>query len=332
MQSVCVAREPAEIKSPQQKFSGLLPIWKPAGIISKDVSRRLQKRYGRLQIGHVGTLDPMAEGVLALLLGTATRLQDCLLDAPKTYEFEMIFGSETDTLDATGQVIKDGMRQDITAEELAAVLPRFRGWIDQVPPLFSAVRYQGQRLHELARAGKGDEVPIADLTRRVFVDDLRCLSVDAGRAYLVVTCSKGLYVRSLGRDIAYALGSCATVTRIIRTAASMLTRAEAVSLEMIDAPGVELVDLLIPAARIRLPIPTLLVSSDEVCRRLEHGQSVLLNKADFKLQNECFDLDRKQELAGDSVRILRADNSVLGLGVCEALADDRLRIKIKRRV
>lgn len=315
-----------------QQLSGLLPVWKPSGVISKDVSRRLQRRFGKLQIGHVGTLDPMAEGVLPILIGKATRLQDYLLKAPKTYEFDLVFGCETDTLDATGAVVRDGGRADVTASEIEALLPQFRGWINQVPPMYSAVLYQGQRLHELARSGKAADVPLAQLSRRVYVADLRLLEVVGSNAKLSVTCSKGLYVRCLGRDLAYALGTCATVATITRVEASLLRRSETLSLERLDQEGSTLESMLIPTDQIRLPITTIKLRTDDECRRLEYGQEIVIDKCEMTAKSQCFDLDADSELQEDSVRILKADNSMLGLGTCHNLEGNRLRIKMKRSV
>src|SRR5690606_14945083 len=121
--------------------NGLLVVNKPEGMVSKDVSRWLEKRMGRMRLGHVGTLDPAASGVLPILLGRATRLQDYLLDLPKSYEFDIAFGTETDTLDREGTVVQTAAFDHVTEDLLRQAMAKFVGDIEQLPPLYSAVKY-----------------------------------------------------------------------------------------------------------------------------------------------------------------------------------------------
>lgn len=149
---------------PALNLHGILPIAKPRGIVSKDISRWLVKRLGKVKIGHVGTLDPMAEGVLPILLGSATRFQDHLLDNSKTYEFDVQFGFQTDTLDSDGQVTNRTTSVPDAAHQVAQALPSFVGKISQIPPIYSAIKYNGKPLYNYARQGtkKLSPLPISN--------------------------------------------------------------------------------------------------------------------------------------------------------------------------
>ncbi len=161
----------------KQKYDGLLPVLKPRGIGSKDVSRQLCKAFQmKADFGHVGTLDPLAEGILPLVFGRAKKLQDYLVSLPKTYEFAMQFGSETDTLDTAGQVVKNSELPTVEGlDAIESILDQFKGETKQVPPLYSALKYQGKPLYEYARQGLGHLVPFADLARTIKVYDLELL-------------------------------------------------------------------------------------------------------------------------------------------------------------
>ena len=151
---------------------------KPANISSKDVSRWLIKRLGKLQIGHVGTLDPFAEGVLPILLGKATRLQDYLLHTTKIYEFDLQFGEETNTLDRDGQIIRKMEYDHLTNEMLENFCKTTLGPWEQRTPIYSAVKYKGRALYQYARSGRAEEIPEDTLRRTVFIHGLELLKFD----------------------------------------------------------------------------------------------------------------------------------------------------------
>lgn len=229
-----VASPTVKVK-PLSEVHGLLPMFKPRGMISKDMSRWLENKFGRLKLGHAGTLDPNADGILPILLGNATRLQDFLVDLPKTYEFTVKFGVETDTLDSDGIQLRELPWDMVSRELIEAHLPKFRGTIKQTPPIFSAVKYKGKALYEYARAGRGDEVPLAELARDVHVSSFELLTVQDQFATFRVSCSRGTYIRCLVRDLAVAMGTCGTVIELRRTEASGLTMADTVTIETIEA-------------------------------------------------------------------------------------------------
>ncbi len=193
-------------------MNGFLLIDKPAGITSMDVIRRLRKVLNTRKLGHTGTLDPAATGLLPITIGSCTKLAKFLTLEPKVYSFEVVFGTLTETADNEGAVVETG-RSDITEDELRAALPQFVGEIEQRPPRYSAVKVDGRRAYELARAGVEFELP----ARTIRIDQLELLQLHEGVASMRVTCGSGTYVRSLAVDLAALLGTVAHA-RLIRRA------------------------------------------------------------------------------------------------------------------
>lgn len=229
---------------------GWLILDKPRGLGSTQavgaVKRVLrQAGYGKVKVGHGGTLDPLAEGVLPIALGEATKLCGRMLDSAKIYEFTVRFGEETDTLDLEGEVVA---RSDArpTLAQIEAVLPRFTGPIEQVPPAYSAVKIDGKRAYDRARAGEA----VAMKARAVEVFSLQILAPRAGEDHITLTAhvSKGTYIRSLARDIARALGTVGHVTHLRRTKAGPFVQDQAISLDKFEKQtmGASLQDLLLP--------------------------------------------------------------------------------------
>lgn len=201
--------------------------------------------YAKTKVGHGGTLDPLAEGVLPIALGEATKLAGRMLDASKIYAFTLRFGEETDTLDVEGAVIATSDARPALAE-VEAVLPRFTGAIEQVPPAYSALKLGGQRAYDLARAGKAVELK----ARSVTIHALALLPDTAApdEVTLLAHVSKGTYIRSLARDIARALGTCGHVTYLRRIKAGPFREEQAISLDLLEetAKGGGLEHLLLP--------------------------------------------------------------------------------------
>lgn len=210
------------------KLNGWLNIDKPLGVTSNQVLGYLKRVLGnKPKIGHAGTLDPLASGILPIALGEATKTIPHLLEARKTYEFTIKFGSETDTEDAEGKITKTtDILPDL--EALKNILPQFIGKIRQTPPAYSAIKINGQRAYDLAR--KGEEFEIKE--REVTIWDLELCNWGLGEATLRATCSKGTYIRSLGRDIARALGSLGHIIYLRRTSYGMFTEADSVKLDL----------------------------------------------------------------------------------------------------
>lgn len=207
-------------------MDGFLLIDKPTGLTSMDVIRRLRKVLGTRKLGHTGTLDPAATGLLPVTIGSCTKLAKFLTLEPKIYAFEVVFGTLTETADDEGAPVQTG-RADVTLAELQAVLEPFIGAIEQRPPRYSAIKVDGRRAYELARAGVDFELP----ARTIQIDALTVEKVEEGVATMQVTCGTGTYVRSLAVDLAAALGTVAHARGIRRLRVGDWTIGEAVKLE-----------------------------------------------------------------------------------------------------
>ena len=217
-------------------MDGFLVLNKPLGKTSSDCVVFVRKRLPRgTAIGHGGTLDPMASGVLPVCVGAATRLFDYIIDKQKTYVAELQLGVVTDTQDATGAVV-ERRSVNVTEADVRAALPRFIGEIWQRPPMYSAIKRGGKRLYELARRGESVEVA----PRACRVDDVRLTaSLGDGRYRLEVDCGKGVYIRTLCHDIGAYLGCGGHMASLERTRAGVFTLENALTLEEVDALGAE---------------------------------------------------------------------------------------------
>ena len=217
-------------------MDGFLVLDKPLGKTSSDCVVFVRKRLPRgTAIGHGGTLDPMASGVLPVCVGAATRLFDYIIDKQKTYVAELRLGVTTDTQDATGTVLSE-TDADIPEEAVRAVLPRFVGDILQTPPMYSAIKRGGKRLYELAR--RGERVDIEP--RPCHVDDIRLTGKPGKNRYrLEIDCGKGVYIRTLCHDIGAALGCGGHMAALTRTRAGVFTLENALALEDVEALGTE---------------------------------------------------------------------------------------------
>ena len=233
---------------------GWIILDKPVGLGSTQavaaVKRNLReagfnmKLKGGVKVGHGGTLDPLASGILPIALGEATKLTGRMLDADKAYEFTVRFGEETDTLDAEGAVIATSEVQPAEAE-VEAILARFTGPIEQVPPAYSALKVDGRRAYDRARAG--EDVVLQGRNVTIFALSLERFDAREG-ATLLAKVSKGTYIRSLARDIAHALGSCGTVTMLRRIKAGPFDLSHAISLDKLNevGKGAPLEQILLP--------------------------------------------------------------------------------------
>ncbi len=216
-------------------MNGIVIIDKPSGWTSQDVTARLRRVFSTRRIGHGGTLDPMATGVLPVFVDRATRAVEFFEHAEKTYEARLRLGLTTDTEDITGTVLSR-MEVRLTREDLEAVLPRFRGEILQVPPMYSALKVNGQKLCDLARKGR----TVERQPRPITVHALELTDFAGDTATLRVHCSKGTYIRTLCKDIGEALGCGGCMESLRRVSAGSYTVAEAVPLaQLLEAPDPE---------------------------------------------------------------------------------------------
>jgi len=252
---------------------GWIILDKPIGLGSTQAVgavKRLLREAGepKTKVGHGGTLDPLASGVLPIALGEATKLAGRMLDATKTYEFTIRFGEETDTLDLEGQVIATSDVRP-TPAQVEGVLPRFTGEIDQVPPAYSALKIEGKAAYKRARAGEQLEMK----SRRVVIHELRTFGCTADSVTLSANVSKGTYIRSLARDIAQAVNTVGHVTMLRRTRAGPFTLEQAISLDFLSeaAKARQLTRTVVPLQAALDDIPALFVTPDQA-QLLRHGQ------------------------------------------------------------
>lgn len=222
-------------RPPWQNVHGIVIVDKPVGLSSNAVLQRVRRVYRARKAGHTGSLDPLASGVLPLCFGEATKLSGFLLDAAKTYEVTGRLGAQTATGDLAGDVVATGPVPELTGDDLEALLSRFRGEIEQIPPMYSALKHEGKRLYKLARKGETVERP----ARPVTIHELALLGRQDGDITLRVSCSKGTYIRTLVEDIGLAVGSCAHVISLRRIEAGPFGVEEAVPLDKLENPGVE---------------------------------------------------------------------------------------------
>ena len=214
---------------------GLLLIDKPSGLTSHDIVRRVRRLFKTRRVGHAGTLDPLASGVLPVALGEATRLLQFLLADDKAYRATARLGVTTDTLDADGEILEERPVPEISQGQLERVLQCFRGAIEQIPPMYSALKQNGVPLYKLARQGE----TVERQPRRVTIHSLKLLSFAPPFLQLEVHCSKGTYIRSLLADIGEELGCGAHLTALRRTASAGFEAAECIALadlENLDDP------------------------------------------------------------------------------------------------
>lgn len=210
-------------------MNGIVVIDKPKGVTSHDVVGMMRKRFGTHRVGHTGTLDPMATGVLPICIGNATRAADMLIESDKEYIAEFILGKTTDTLDIEGQVLAES-EVLVTEDEVRNAISKFVGKISQIPPMYSAIKKDGKKLYELAREGKEIEREARDIT----IYSIDVLRVDLPLVEIGVKCSKGTYIRTLCDDIGKTLGCGATMTALRRVATAGFTIDNAYTIEDID--------------------------------------------------------------------------------------------------
>jgi len=236
------------------------------------VKRALREaEHPKTRVGHGGTLDPLASGVLPIAIGEATKVAGRMLDATKQYAFTIRFGEQTDTLDAEGQVIT---ASDVrpTAEQVASILPSFTGPIEQIPPAYSALKIDGKAAYARARAGEEVELK----ARQVTIHGLRLTSTAGNEASFLTTVSKGTYIRSLARDIALALNTVGHVSMLRRTRAGPFTLEQAISLDFLGeaAKARRLTETVLPLEAALDDIPALPVTPDQA-QLLRFGQRLV---------------------------------------------------------
>jgi len=267
-----------------QAVNGWLIFDKPQGMTSTKAVARLKRLYDAAKVGHAGTLDPLATGILPIAFGEATKTVPFVMDGIKAYRFTVRFGAETDTDDAEGKVTETSSRRP-TGEEVEAALPQFTGEITQVPPRYSALKVEGARAYDLAR----DEEDFELAPRTVIIDRLDVVDhPDPDHCVLEAECGKGTYVRAIARDLGRALHCLGHVEALRRTRVGAFREEDATTLDEVEAAAADGPDalraLLQPVEIALHDLPALNLSSSDAAR-LRQGQAVLLRGRDAPIMS-----------------------------------------------
>ncbi len=283
--------------------NGVLLLDKPQGASSNHALQRARRLFQAQKAGHTGTLDPMATGLLPVCFGEATKFSAFLLDADKTYRTRVELGTITDSGDAEGEVVERREVPRLEEADLRGVLERFTGEIDQVPPMYSALKHQGRKLYELAREGKSVERAV----RRVTVYDARLLSFEGTAFELEVRVSKGTYIRTLAEDIGEAIGCGAHISALRRLATGPFGADGMLTPEALEALPDQAAreGMLLPVDVLVADLPRLALD-EAAANRLLHGQSARCDTG---------------ELPVDGLARLYRDETFLGLGVVRAAGE-----------
>jgi len=300
-------------RSPKRPVNGVLILNKSQGFTSNQALQKARWLFNAAKAGHTGSLDPLTTGVLQLCFGEATKFSQFLLDSDKTYRATITFGKRSNTGDSEGTLLSDEGASDLTLKAIEAVLPQFRGEIEQVPPMFSALKHQGQPLYKLARAG----IEIEREARKVHIFSLKVLNFRPHQKYpeldIEVECSKGTYIRSLAMDIGELLKCGALISALHRSKVSRFTEQQAISLSDLEAEReddpTKLDHHLLPIEQMILHLGAI-VLSESTGYYFQQGQPVLVGSA------------LKQTQVGETVRV-SLDNGEF-LGVAEILDDGRV--------
>lgn len=210
----------------------IINILKPTGMTSHDVVSRVRRILSIKKVGHTGTLDPDAAGVLPICIGRATKVSELILNKEKSYICELTLGASTDTYDSSGVILNQGNTSHITNEDICKAFQGQVGYIDQYPPVYSALKVNGQKMCDLARKGKADTIEVK--SRRIKIEKNEILSINGNKILFYVKCSKGTYVRSICRDIGEMLGCGGHMSFLLRTSSGRFDLENAITLEELE--------------------------------------------------------------------------------------------------
>ena len=285
-------------------INGFLNLYKPAGITSMDAVRRVKRISGqRRKVGHAGTLDPLAEGVLPICFGQATRLMEQVVSGWKRYRMTVRLGAVSNTYDAEGDIEEIGDPSSLTRADIAAALRQFVGEIDQLPPMYSAVKVDGHRLYDLARAGREIErSPRRVSVRSISIDDIRIPC-----ATLTVECGRGTYLRSIAHDLGQTLGCGAYVTALVRLSCGQFACADGITLDSLEdaASSGDWTHHLRPVDWALQELPALQVDAN-LARAVRHGQAIVAGSSRIDPSNPS--LWRIYGAAGEFLALARPES------------------------
>ncbi|MGN1267394.1 MAG: tRNA pseudouridine(55) synthase TruB [Dorea sp.] len=299
---------------------GIINVYKEKGFTSHDVVAKLRGIAGQKKIGHTGTLDPDAVGVLPVCLGRATKVCDLLTEKDKTYEALLLLGVETDTQDISGEVLRRGDTQNLTGEQVKEAILSFVGEYDQIPPMYSALKVNGKKLYELAREGK----TVERKARKVKIHNIRILDMNLPRVRFEVECSKGTYIRTLCHDIGENLGCGGCMEELIRTKVSCFDISESYKLSELEQKKAEgrLEDVLMPIDAMFSQYPQIVV--EKKWEKLAYNGNPLYAKA---VRKTVPDIDGKL-LDGECVRLYDEEGKFLAIYKYRASKDEYVIVKM----
>lgn len=294
-------------------YNGIINVYKEKGFTSFDVVAKLRGAFHQKKIGHTGTLDPDAEGVLPVCLGRATKVCDLLTEKDKEYEAVLLLGKETDTQDITGQVLRES-EVTVTEEEVRNVILSFVGVYEQIPPMYSALKVNGQKLCDLARKG----VTVERQARPVHIHEIEILQIALPRIRMRVYCSKGTYIRTLCQDIGQKLGCFGCMESLLRTRVADFTVEQALRIGEIE-------EML----RNEMPVSDFLTSVDALF--LDRPEGVALPQADILIANgnriPAYLMKKAPRVEG-WIRIYNSDHRFIGLFTYQEKGKDYKPVKI----
>ena len=291
--------------------NGILNINKPEGWTSQDVVAKLRGRLHIRRVGHTGTLDPMATGVLPVCFGKATRIIEYYDDDFKTYEAEMKLGMVTDTLDITGTVLET-KPVDVSEEDVIQTIDSFRGWITQIPPKYSALKVNGKPLYKYAREGVEVEIK----SRKIYVEDIQPVEVNLGenRILFRVTCSKGTYIRTICDDIGKKLGCGGTMTALQRTQSGCFRVEDARTLpEILEMTDEELERCVIPMDETLVHLGRIELKSMESVPFYYNGREIDTGYVNVLASPAVPEAMQKESRLGDKYRVYDPEGKFLGI-------------------
>ena len=268
-------------------MNGILIVNKSKGVTSRRVVDRLRKLTGIKKVGHAGTLDPLAEGILPICLGRATKIAQYITAGKKEYKLQLKLGIVTDTLDCLGKILEENLVEGVTSEKVSETLRSFVGCHAQVPPMFSAIKVGGQRLYKLARQG----IKVSVEPHKVYIYRISLVSFDCPYIKLSIECSKGTYIRALTRDIGTALGCGATLTELTRVRVGRFTLDNAYTIATVEekiASGA-LADIVMPLKSFITDLPVIYLG-DVLLAKVKKGMTVPLESMTFQ-QEKVVDVD-----------------------------------------
>jgi len=294
---------------------GILIVEKPEGPTSHDIISIVRRAAKQKKVGHTGTLDPAASGVMVVCLGNATRIIEYLMDWDKEYVAEATFGAETSTQDQTGEITNEVDCSGLTRDRVEAILPKFIGKIEQIPPMVSAVHHQGKRLYEIARAG----ITVERASREIEIYSLSLEDFTPGArptALFKVCCSKGTYIRTLCADIGEAVGGLAFMSKLVRTRVGPSRIEDAASIDEIRDRGIEgsLSEILMPIESVLSEIQQVHLSEDK-SNSIAHGMQVRL--------------DRDSLCVGNAL-MFDPSGSLLGVGLISESSNVEMLLKLEK--